>query len=209
MLLFLDKWDKRFAIGVLDSLGANLIGVPVLYADNGDLADRTPACQLRTLFVAHVFALAAKVGFINLHGAVEIVLMRVYPRFADALKHEPCGGLGDPDVPVQFHAADALEVGDDHVDCDCPLAEGYLRALQGRAGLDAEIAAAIAAPVGHLPVTCLASALAAAVTACAAIRPKCGFEPLTGIVFRLKHVHQLDDGHALPTCLSGSLVSHV
>ena len=44
-------------------------------------------------------------------------------RLADPMQHEPCCLLADPEIPVELHAGDALQVRDGEVDSKRPILE--------------------------------------------------------------------------------------
>ena len=140
-----DKAVERGAVGVGDNRGANLVGVPVLHAHHGGLADRAPtgAGQGFTAGVGHVAALTTHVGFINFDRAeTRDGGAGVVERRAEPMEDKPRGSLRDAEVPVQLHAGDALEARDIQADGDSPQAEGHAGALQRRVGGHAEPAAA-------------------------------------------------------------------
>ena len=74
---------------------------------------------------------------------------------------------------------------------------GDLRRGQGRPGLDAEVAVAVGAPVGHRLVAGLAGIGAAALSAGALPRPVDGLEPVDGRLLVRKQRHHLHEAQAL------------
>ena len=64
----------------------------VLGPDDGGLAD-WPATSPQLLALMLVALLAAEVSLIHFNRASEGVTVRAVPRFADAVQHEPRGGL--------------------------------------------------------------------------------------------------------------------
>ena len=146
----LDEALERDAIGALDNPGPHAVRMPILRTHHRRLAHGATTGVLALAGVL-VLLLAAHVRLVNLHRAIEL-LRRVAPRLADAVQHEPCGGLTHAQIAVQLHARHALQVRQAHVDRERPLPVRHLRALKRRAHLGAEIPPAIPAPVGHLLV---------------------------------------------------------
>lgn len=92
----------------------------------------------------------------------------------------PCTGLGDSNIPVQFHAGHTFETGGFQEDRPCPFLERDFTALQCGSRLNGEVPFAIPAPVRHLvgvPAD-LVGVGAPASWAGAPILPDHGFKPL-------------------------------
>ena len=69
------------------------IALALLHADDGYFADRA-ATGLEFLGSVLIGFLAADIGFVNFNNAPQkVIIIVVFAGFADALEHEPCGGL--------------------------------------------------------------------------------------------------------------------
>ena len=89
-------------------IGFDLLALALFHADHRQLAVRAAPCAepLVGMFVAF---LAADIGFIGFYIAAELKPEpRIFPHFADAVRHMPRGPLRNAQVPMQFHAADAF-----------------------------------------------------------------------------------------------------
>ena len=167
-----------------------------LIANHGRLADG-PAPGPELLAGMFVPLFPADIGLIHFHRASELRRFGG-PGFPDAVGHVPSGLLGNPQVPVQFHAGDALEVGGVEEERDGPLGEGEVGALHNRPGLDREILAAVLAVEGHgLAVGPLADVDAAAVGAGHPVRPALLDKPGFGLGLVAEGFNGLDEGDSL------------
>ena len=206
-----DKPLQSDGIRIGNNLCCYLIAVAVLHSNHGCFTCRSTsgASQLFTLGLAQVLALAAKVGLIHLNRAVEGAAGIGRPRLADAVQHEPSCGLRNAYIAGQLHTGDALKAGKAQVDGDGPFAERDVGPRNCRAGADAEIGAAIRAPVGHrLSVRDFLCPRAATLPAVALAAPEHVLEPLGGRFLGREHVHQLNDGDAFAVRFAGCLFGH-
>jgi len=104
------------------TLGPDLLGLPVLHADNRLLPGSTPPFQLAALRGRHVLPLAAHERLVGLYRPLKRLVGRIaYEAFADALHEIPRRLLRDAKLPVKLHAGRALEASDHHVDSKEPL----------------------------------------------------------------------------------------
>ena len=117
------------------------------------------------------------------------------------MQHEPGGRLRDTDVAVKFHAGHAGQAGQAQIDGDGPLLHGYFGVFDGGVGFDAEIAAAIGTPVGHLLVGGGCGSRRVALGTPPALGPDDVFKPSDGGLLIRELGEQFNDGHA---CSIGS-----
>ena len=106
------------------------------------------ARQLPALACLHVAGLAADVGLVHCHGAVQHHLGVVTECFAQPVEQMPRRCLPHPEVAVQFHAPDAHDVRRHRVDGDSPSPQAELGAVHNCADLHTEARAALATGIG-------------------------------------------------------------
>ena len=94
------------AIGALDRLGDDRVGLPILEADDRGLAHGS-AAGTQLLVPVLVILLAAQMGFVGFHRSVQRV-PRGGERLADAMPEEPSGFLRDPEHLGELDAGDSL-----------------------------------------------------------------------------------------------------
>ena len=133
-------------------LGGHLLGHAVFCTDNRCLAHRPPSGVGQGLpaGVAHVLALPAKVRFVYFHGTGEPCPV-LRQRCPEPLRQKPRGFLRNPQIAVEFHARNTLEVGHNIKRGDDPVLIADLRAFHNRARLGAELLDAFlfTAPIRH------------------------------------------------------------
>ena len=141
-----DESCKRLFVGRGNRGHDNLIGRPVLCAQNGGLADCAPARPelLRSMFVGFF---TSHVNFVNLYRALKRGGFRSQG-FPYPMLQEPCRRLRYANVAVQLHGAYALQAGGHQVSSQGPLAEIEFTGFHHCPGLDAEILAAVPATEG-------------------------------------------------------------
>ena len=208
--LLADKALQRLAVRAVDARGGHPVRLAVLHADDGLLADRTPTLlQLPGLVLVLLFP--ADVGFVHFYRTRERADFRL-ERLAEPVQHEPCGLLTDPEVPVQLHGRNALDVGGEQVDAHRPNPVFEVRAFHHRSHLQGEHGAtgALPATVGHgLVLDALLDVVRPAVGTCRAVGPALRGDPVAGRVLVAEHVRHFEERDSLPVCLARCLVSHV
>ena len=195
-----DEAAQGFALGVGDNCGLDLVGCPVLDTSHGHLSRRATARKSLSLFGAHIPAFSPNIGFIHFDRASERRgAIRTGPGFADAVQHKPSRRLPYSDIPSQLLARNALEAGNFHVDSHNPLAELDVAMGERRSSSDAEVFAAVAAPIRHgLSVRNDMSVDAPAVSATPIAAPKSALKPFCGRLLIGKHLQQLHNRDAFP-----------
>ena len=178
--------------------GRYLVRCPVLHPHDCSLADcATAYASIREFFplrVAHVGALPAEVGLVNLDRSLERRSVTTttglrHPGFPDAVQHEPRRRLTYLDLVLELHGRDRLETGHAEVDGKRPFPERDFRVRERRTRLDGEVGPAVRAPVRHLPMAGLNGARATAVPAASAIRPVDTLEPRGRRRLIREHIH--------------------
>lgn len=97
------------------------------------------------------------------------------------MQHEPSRGFGDSNVPTQLHRGDASEAGDFQLEGHGPLVELDVAMGQRYSSSDAEILAAVGAPVGQrFPFGDVAGLTGAAMSAAQFAIPQSAFKTLGG-----------------------------
>ena len=135
--------------------------------------------------------------------AAERGIVFVVERFTDALEHEPRRLLSDADVSVELHAGNALQGCEVQVYRPRPLAERDFGCFEQCAGANAEILAAVGAPVGHLHMGRLDRAFAVASWASPTVWPHLRFEPNPRAFIVREHVPELWHGDAVAVRFAG------
>ena len=200
---------QRGPVGGFNDLRCDLVGGTALGPYNRRHVDGTATLKPLALRIRLVLALSTHVCFVKLNRVVErAVAVITAPCFSNARHHEPCGRLGNADVPAQLHRGHGLEVRHAQVDGDGPLAKRDLRPLHRGLGLDREVTPAVAAPVRHVSVTRLARVLRPALRAMATVRPNDGLKPFRRGFFGREHVYHLNDGESFALRLSGGWLRH-
>lgn len=98
------------------------LSVQVYNANHRGLSLQTSALRILYLLVRMtVLILFTEVSLVHLINTLLLLERTHLERIADALRHEPCGLLGDADVARQLKAADALLVGGQDIDGNEPL----------------------------------------------------------------------------------------
>ena len=106
---------------------------------------------------------------------------------------------------MEFHGADALEVGHVEVEADGPFPQGYVGTVEDGSGLDREALTAIAvtAPKGlRLPRRHCGSVNAAAVGADGAIEPSLRNEPSLCLGLGVEALDDINEADSLAVCLA-------
>ena len=106
-----DEALEGLSVRGADHLGPDFVALPVLHANNRRLSNRSPAHEFLALGLAHVPALSADIGFINLNRPVKLVIVILGSCLPDTVQHEPRGRLRHADVALQLHARYRLERG--------------------------------------------------------------------------------------------------
>ena len=184
-----DEVLERIAVRARNYGGAHAVGRAVLRAHDGSFADR-PATSVQFLASVFVLLFAAEIGFVDFDRATERFPVGPAPRFTNAVQHEPSRRLGDPDIPMQLHARNALKASEAKVDRNGPLAQRDIRPGYRRSRAHREVTPAVGAPVRHrLRVRDFAGSEASALTAAPLAVPDDVFEPKSGRLFGREHVH--------------------
>ena len=205
-----DEALEGLAVRGADHLGPDFVALPVLHANNRRLSNRSPAHEFLALGLAHVPALPADIGFVNLNRPVKLVVAILGPCLPDTVQHEPSRFLRNPEVPVQLHGRNRLQVGQAKVDRNRPLAHRHIRARDRRPGADGEVGPAVLAPVGHrLRVRNFACPRATTLRTVAPVRPNRALEPRRGRFLARKQVHQLNDGNPFAVRFSWCFLRHL
>ena len=203
-----DEVLQHALVRTLDHAGVDLVGCPILRADDRHHVHRAAARRRLAFGVRHVLALPADIGFVKLNRPVERPRAIAAPGFPDTVENEPRRRLRYTDVAFQLHRRNRLEGGQAQVDRDPPLPKRDFRPLHGGARLDAEVGPAIRAPIGHLGMAGFTGAERSAFGAVATVRPDHRFKPLRGGFLARKQVHQLDDGKSFAVRFSGCFLRH-
>ena len=115
----------------------------------------------------------------------------MHPGFSNSAQHEPGGRLGYLDIPMKFHAGYAFRTGEAKINGNAPFLHWHFGIGDRRVCLDAEIAAAVGAPVRHFLVACFACAGRSAMRAESAIRPGNAFKPFDRCLLIRVHGKQI------------------
>ena len=142
-----DETLQCLGICFVNNTGRHHVAVTVFHTNHGGLADCAApgARQLFALCLAHILALAAEIGLIDLYRAVKLASSSsTRPCLPDTVQHEPRRRLRNANVALQLHGRNRLEVCQAEVNRNRPLTHRDFRPLHGGARLDAEIGPAIA-----------------------------------------------------------------
>lgn len=88
----------------------------------------------------HISRLAADEGFVHFNLSAEFLSEEmIMPGQSEALEHEPCGLLSDPEATGNFATADTLLAIDQHPESSHPLVQAERRILEDRSNLEREL----------------------------------------------------------------------
>lgn len=130
-----DKLVKRFLVRILDDLKANL--ALALNRTDGD-------GLVSTVAASHSLHLAADIGFVHFHDALQKLTVGVPHRRADTVAQMPCRLIGDVQGAFHLEGGNPLLGFRHKVDRQKPLGERKVRVVEDRSGRNRKV---VVAPV--------------------------------------------------------------